>query len=93
MKSKILKYLLENTELVNKASGGNDPSVISFKFSEEEDKETFLSRIAEEISATLEKDTESDLSGQVFTLANKLAIAGFGNEAVLMHTIHNRLIK
>ena len=59
MKDLILKYLLENTELVNKASGGNDPSVISFKFSEEEDKETFLSRIAEEISATAKKNTES----------------------------------
>lgn len=53
MKDLILKYLLENTELVNKASGGNDPSVISFKFSEEEDKEDFLSRVADEISKSL----------------------------------------
>lgn len=31
------------------------------------------------------------LKPMVFELANKLAIAGHGNEAVSMHRIHNRL--
>lgn len=33
------------------------------------------------------------LSDKVFHLANKLALAGYGNEAVKMHSIHNQLTK
>lgn len=36
---------------------------------------------------------EVSLSSEVFSLANKLAINGYGDQAVLMHSIHNNLIE
>jgi len=35
--------------------------------------------------------TQAQLAKEVFDLANKLAIKGFGNDAVIMHRIHNKL--
>ena len=32
------------------------------------------------------------LSAKVFMLANELAIAGYGNAAVKLHTVHNGMI-
>ena len=32
------------------------------------------------------------LAAKVFTLANELAIAGYGNAAVNLHTVHNGMI-
>lgn len=32
------------------------------------------------------------LAAKVFTLANELAIAGYGNAAVKLHTVHNGMI-
>lgn len=55
MKEKILEILMDSTQLVEKASGGNDPIVIAFKFSEDEDKDEFLNRIADEIASALAK--------------------------------------
>jgi hypothetical protein len=50
MKDKILKYLLENTDVEGRYIGGGDePQIIVFKWSDDTDKEVFLSQIAEDI--------------------------------------------
>lgn len=50
MKEKILKYLLENTDVEGRYIGGGDePQIIVFKWSEDTDKEVFLSQVAEDI--------------------------------------------
>jgi hypothetical protein len=50
MKEKILKYLLENTNVEGRYIGGGDePQIIVFKYSEDEYKEAFLSEIAADI--------------------------------------------
>lgn len=54
MKEKILKILLENTDTEGRyIGGGEEPSIIVFKNSEDCDKEKFLSQIAEEIANEL----------------------------------------
>ncbi len=56
MKEVILKILLSNTEMEGRyVGGGDEPSIIVFKFSEDCDKEGFLSQIADEIVSELEK--------------------------------------
>lgn len=50
MKDKILKYLLENTDVEGRYIGGGDePQIIVFKCSDDMDKKVFLSQIAEDI--------------------------------------------
>ena len=50
MKEAILKVLLENTDTEGRYIGGGDePVLIVFKYSEDCDKESFLSQIADEI--------------------------------------------
>lgn len=50
MKEKILKYLQENTDVEGRYIGGGDePQIIVFKWSEDVDKEVFLSQIANDI--------------------------------------------
>ena len=49
---------------------------------EEQAKQLILSGVVGQIE---------QLKPMVFELANKLGIAGYGNEAVSMHRIHNRL--
>lgn len=57
MKDKILQILLENTHTESRyVGGGDEPSIIVFKDSEDYDKETYLNRIAHEIAKALEKD-------------------------------------
>jgi hypothetical protein len=50
MKNKILKYLLENTDVEERYVGGGDgPQVIVFTCSDDVDKEVFLTQISEDI--------------------------------------------
>jgi hypothetical protein len=56
MKEAILKVLLENTDTEELyVGGGLGPIIIMFKNSEDCDKESFLSQIADEIVSALEK--------------------------------------
>jgi hypothetical protein len=56
MKEAILKVLLENTDTEELyVGGGLGPMIIMFKNSEDCDKESFLSQIADEIVSALEK--------------------------------------
>lgn len=41
----------------------------------------------------IDKKEPFSLKDEVFNLANKLAIAGYGDQAVKMQTIHNSLLK
>lgn len=38
-----------------------------------------------------ENPNQAQLKDKVFALANKLAVAGYGNEAVRIHDIHNQM--
>lgn len=54
MKEAILKVLLENTNTEGRyVGGGDEPTIIVFKYSEDCDKESFLSKIADEIIEAL----------------------------------------
>lgn len=45
------------------------------------------------LSGILEKQLEGrTLSSKCFDLANELAMAGFGDDAVYLHKVHNKLI-
>jgi RNAse (barnase) inhibitor barstar len=56
MKEAILKVLLENTDTKGRYIGnGDEPIMIMFKNSEDCDKESFLSQIADEIVRLLDK--------------------------------------
>jgi hypothetical protein len=54
MKEKILKYLLENTDVEGRyVGGGDEPQIIVFKWSEDIDKEVFLSQVADDLERAL----------------------------------------
>jgi len=55
-----------------------------------EDKES--KKVLEAIDKVIEENTVISIRKEVFNLANRLAMAGFGGEAVIMHQIHNRMI-
>ena len=56
MKDKILKYLLENTYVEGRYIGGGDElQIIVFKWSDDKDKEVFLTQIAEDIERIAEQ--------------------------------------
>ena len=50
-----------------------------------------LDAIMEALNTPVVVGQSEQLKPMVFELANKLAIAGHGDEAVSMHRIHNRL--
>jgi hypothetical protein len=58
MKEAILKVLLENTDTEGRyIGGGEEPVIIVFKHSEDQDRKEFLFRIADEIVASMKPKT------------------------------------
>lgn len=55
-KEKILNYLLENTHVEGRYTGGGDePQIIVFKWSDDVDKEVFLSQFADDLARAVEE--------------------------------------
>jgi len=89
LKELIINYSKEKIDILKKR-----PDLEKMgDFSPEGVKLSMINLFLEQLRSLIQENKIETLSDDVFSLANRLSIEGYGDEAVNLHNIHNKIVK